>query len=56
MVHKIIILVDLGHHKYILSLADLYLGVEKKIFNELMQFYYMTYGHALAQDPLPRGF
>ena len=23
---------------------------------EKMHFHYMTYGHALAQEPLPRGF
>ena len=31
------------HHYYILSLSDLCLGVEKKIFKEIMHFYYMTY-------------
>ena len=33
----------LGHHYYTLSLSDLCLGVEKKIFKEIMHFYYMTY-------------
>ena len=33
----------LGHHYYILSLSDLSLGIEKKIFKEIMQFHYMTY-------------
>ena len=33
----------LCHHYYILSLSDLCLGVEKKIFKEIMHFYYMTY-------------
>ena len=33
----------LGHHYYILGLSDLCLGVEKKIFKEIMHFYYMTY-------------
>ena len=46
----------LSHHYYTLSLFDLCLGEEKKIFKEIMHFYYMTYnGHALAQEPLPRG-
>ena len=31
------------HHSYILSLSDLCLGVEKKIFKEIMHFHYMTY-------------
>ena len=44
----------LGDHyyQYILRLSDLCLGVEKKIFKEIMQFRYMTYGHAPAQEPL----
>ena len=33
----------LDHHYYILSLFDLCLGVEKKIFKEIMHFHYMTY-------------
>ena len=33
----------LGHHNYILSLSDLCLGVEKKIFKEIMHFHNMTY-------------
>ena len=33
----------LGYHYYILSWFDLSLGVEKKIFKEIMHFYYMTY-------------
>ena len=28
---------------YILGLSDLCLGVEKKIFKEIMHFHYMTY-------------
>ena len=32
----------LGHHYYILSLSDLYLGVEKKFLKEIMHFHYMT--------------
>ena len=33
----------LDHHCYIISLSDLYLGEEKKIFKEIMHFYYVTY-------------
>ena len=33
----------LGLHYYILSLSDLCLGVEKKIFKGIMHFHYMTY-------------
>ena len=33
----------LGLHFYVLSLSDLCLGVEKKIFIEIMHFHYMTY-------------
>ena len=33
----------LGYHYYILSLSDLCLGVEKKIFKEKVHFYYITY-------------
>ena len=33
----------LGHHYYNLNLPDLCLGVEKKIFKEIMYFHYMTY-------------
>ena len=46
----------LGHHYYILALSDLCLGVEKKIFKEIMHFYYMTY-MAMPQhkNPYPRG-
>ena len=33
----------LGHHYYILSLSDVCLGDERKIFKEIMHFYYMTY-------------
>ena len=32
-----------GHHYYILSLFDLCLGVERKIFKEIMYFHYVTY-------------
>ena len=38
--HKIY---NLGHHYYILGLSDLCLGVEKKIFKEIIQFLYMSY-------------
>ena len=33
----------LGHHYFIVSFSDICLGIEKKIFKELMHFYYMTY-------------
>ena len=33
----------LSHHYYTLSLFDLCLGVEKKIFQGIMQYHYMTY-------------
>ena len=33
----------LCHHNYILSLSDPCLGVEKKIFKEIMHFHNMTY-------------
>ena len=33
----------LGHHTFILSLFVLCLGVEKKIFKEIMHFHNMTY-------------
>ena len=33
----------LVHKSYLLSLSDLSLGVEKKIFNEVMHFYNVTY-------------
>ena len=42
----------LGHNNYILSLSVLYLGVEKKILKEIMQF--TISGHAPAKEPLPR--
>ena len=29
------------------------MGVEKKIFKEIMHFHYMTYGHTLAQELSP---
>ena len=33
----------LGHFYFIVSLSDLCLGAEKKIFKEIIHFYYMTY-------------
>ena len=43
----------LGHH-YTLSLADLWLGVQKKILKEIIKhFHSMTIGYDLAQEPLP---
>ena len=33
----------LGHQYYIHSLSDQRLGVEKKIFKEIMHVHYMTY-------------
>ena len=33
----------LGHGYYILVLSDLCMEVEKKIFKEILHFYYMTY-------------
>ena len=45
----------LGHHYYILSLSDLCLGADKKIFKEIMHFHYVIYDHTPAQEPLPRG-
>ena len=45
----------LGHHYYILNLSDLCLGVEKLIFIGKCISKHDLYGHALAQEPLPRG-
>ena len=44
----------LCHHHYIISLYDLCLEVEKKTFKDILHFHYITYGHALTQEPLPR--
>ena len=46
----------LSHHNYILSLSVLCLGVEKKIFKEMMHFNYITYV-AMPQfkNPCPGG-
>ena len=30
-------------------------GSREKDFKEVMHFHYMTYGHTLAQEPLPWG-
>ena len=32
-----------GHYCYILSLSNLCMGAEKKIFTEIMHFHYLTY-------------
>ena len=32
----------LGHHYSTLNLSDLYLGVEKKIFIEMIYYHYIT--------------
>ena len=46
----------LGHHYYKLSLSDLCLKVEKKIFKEIIFFsLHDLCGHTLAQEHLPRG-
>ena len=46
----------LGHHYYILGLSDLCLGIEKKIFKEIMHFHYMTYmATPKHKNPCPRG-
>ena len=46
----------LGQHYYILGLSNLCLGVERKIFKEMMHFKYKTY-RATPQNknPCPRG-
>ena len=41
----------LGHYYYILSLSDLCLGGEK----DFLRNHAFLYGHAPAQEPLPRG-
>ena len=46
----------LGHHHYIRGLSDLCLGIEKKIFKEVMHFHYMTYmATSQHKNPCPRG-
>ena len=44
-----------GHHNYILIFSYPYLGVEEKLFKEIMHFHNMTCGHALVQETLPWG-
>ena len=46
---------SLDRNYYIFSLSDPFSGVEKKIFKEIMHVHYVTYDHALAQEPLHRG-
>ena len=46
----------LCHHNYILTLSVLCLGVEKKIFKEIMHFHFMTYSHTPAKELLPQGY
>ena len=43
----------LGHQYHILTLSALCPRVDKK--NRRSIWHYLTYGHAVAQDPLPRG-
>ena len=50
-VMKFTILVD---PSLVIITLYLCLGVEK-IFKKIMHFHYMTYGHTLAQELLPRG-
>ena len=46
----------LGNHYYILSLSNLCLGVEKKIFKEIMHFHYVTYmATPQHKNPCPGG-
>ena len=46
--------ISLGHHNYILSLSILCLEVEKKIYKEIMHFYYVTYmATTLQWNPCP---
>ena len=33
----------LGYHSFTFSLSDLCMGVEKKIFEEIMHFHYINY-------------
>ena len=44
------------HHFFTLSLSNLCLGVEKKIFEEITDFHYMTYMATLQhKNPCPGG-
>ena len=45
----------LGHHYYIISFSDLYLGVEKISKQNYAFLLYDLYGYALAQKPLSWG-
>ena len=45
-----------GHQYFILNLSDLCMGVEKKIFEEIMHFHYMTYmATPQHKNPCPEG-
>ena len=47
----------LGDHYYILSLSAIFMGVEKKIFKEIMYFHYMTYTTTSQhKNPSPGGY
>ena len=43
------------YHYYAFSLSDSWPRVEKKTFQEIMQFHYDICSHAHAQQPLPQG-
>ena len=46
----------LGYHYYTLSLSDLCMGVEKKIFKEIMHFHYMNFmASPCTRSPDPGG-
>ena len=48
----------LGHHYYILSLSDLCMGADKKIFKEIMHFHYTGMSYlttAQHKNPCPKG-
>ena len=56
-VKKLTILVDpslviIAMPSVLVCLIYACMGIEKKIFKEIMHFHYMTYGHPLAQEPL----
>ena len=50
LVHPSLVIITIVY-----TLFDLCLGVEKKNFKEIMHFHYLSYDHALAQEPLPQG-
>ena len=54
LVHTSLVIITLYR---VLSLSDQSLGEERKrfLFLKIMHFHYMTYGHALAQEPLYQG-